>query len=109
SDLLASALARELGASKLIYLTSNPGITLRGEFVINVPVEEIRTLLAQDPQAIDAGVRSKARHAVATIDAGTPRVHIIDGRIDDGLLTEIFSKVGIGTMIHGNEYQQIRA
>lgn len=109
SDLLAAALARDLGASKLIYLTPHQGLTIRGEFVINVPVGEVRTLLDKDPEAIDSVVRSKARHAVATIDAGTPRVHIIDGRVDDGLLTEIFSKVGIGTMIHGNEYQQIRA
>lgn len=108
SDLLASALARELGASKLIYLTPHPGLVVRGEFVINVPVEQVREILEKEPQAIATAVRSKARHAVTTIDAGTPRVHIIDGRVNDGLLTEIFSKVGIGTMIHGNEYERIR-
>ena len=33
------------------------------------------------------------------------RVHIINGREDDGLLAEVFSNDGIGTLIHANEYQ----
>jgi amino-acid N-acetyltransferase len=37
-----------------------------------------------------------------------PRVHIIDGREHEGLLAEVFSHQGIGTLIHANEYQAIR-
>ena len=37
-----------------------------------------------------------------------PRVHIIDGRVEEGLLAEVFSNEGIGTLIHANEYQAIR-
>src|SRR5262249_48389192 len=39
---------------------------------------------------------------------GVPRVHIIDGREQQGLLAEVFSNEGIGTLIHANEYQAIR-
>ena len=39
---------------------------------------------------------------------GVPRVHIIDGRVEEGLLAEVFSNEGIGTLIHANEYQAIR-
>ena len=81
---------------------------MRGEFQLNVSVQEVRKLLDEDPSAIDEAVRSKAMHAVKTIEAGTPRAHLIDARIPDGLLTEIFSKVGIGSMIHANPYAQIR-
>jgi amino-acid N-acetyltransferase len=35
-------------------------------------------------------------------------VHIINGRVDEGLLAEIFSNEGIGTLIYANEYEQIR-
>src|ERR1019366_648766 len=38
----------------------------------------------------------------------TSRVHIVDGRIFDGLLNEIFSNEGVGSLIYGNDYQQIR-
>ena len=47
-------------------------------------------------------------HAVAACKAGIPRVHIINGKVDEGLLAEVFSNDGIGTLIYANEYQQIR-
>lgn len=108
SDNLAADVAIALNASKLIYLTAHPGLTVRGEFKMNVPVEDVQEVMENDPNAIDTQVRSKARCAVKAIKAGTPRAHLLDGRQPDGLLTELFSKVGIGTMIHGNEYQQVR-
>lgn len=108
SDQLAADLAVSLKASKLIYLTPHPGLTVRGEFLQNIPVEKVERILEERGQDVDEAIRSKAHCAVNTISHGVPRAHILDGRVDDGLLTEIFSKVGIGTMIHGNEYQQIR-
>jgi amino-acid N-acetyltransferase len=35
-------------------------------------------------------------------------VHIINGKVDEGLLAEVFSNEGIGTLIYANEYQQVR-
>ena len=52
--------------------------------------------------------QSKAQHSAAACRAGVPRVHIINGRVDEGLLAEVFSNEGIGTLIYANEYQQIR-
>jgi amino-acid N-acetyltransferase len=108
AELLATDLAIGLEASKVIYVSPQAGLTVNGRFECNVPVEEIRTVLEKDPGAIDEDGRYKAEQAVRAIEAGVPRAHIIDGRIYDGLVTEIFSKIGIGTMIHGNAYRQIR-
>jgi amino-acid N-acetyltransferase len=47
-------------------------------------------------------------HAVRAARGGVPRVHIIDGRVEEGLLAEVFSNEGVGTLIHANEYQAIR-
>src|SRR5262249_31414992 len=47
-------------------------------------------------------------YAVRAARGGVPRVHIIDGRVEEGLLAEVFSNEGIGTLIHANEYQAIR-
>lgn len=109
SDLLGSELALALRASKLVYLCPYPGLTINGHYSLNVPVEELRGVLAKAPVSIEERVRSKAIYAVKTIDGGVPRVHIMDGRMNDGLLSEIFSKVGVGSMVYGNEYHQIRA
>ncbi len=108
SDQLASELAIALKASKLIYILPYPGLTYNGQLRLNADVREVKAILESSPESIDEEVRSKAIHAVKTIEGGTPRAHIIDCRIHDGLLTEVFSKVGIGSMIHSNPYSQIR-
>lgn len=108
SDSLASDLATALGASKLIFLLPYPGLTYKGQLRLNADVTEVKKVLESDPELIDEPVRSKAKYAVKTIEGGIPRAHIIDCRIHDGLLKEIFSKVGIGSMIHSNPYSQIR-
>src|SRR6185369_9077487 len=56
----------------------------------------------------EPGMFSKAQHAAAACAAGVQRVHIINGREDEGLLAEVFSNEGIGTLIYANEYEQIR-
>ena len=109
SDMLASELAIRLKASKLIYLTPFPGLVVDGSPLLNVPLDELQALITKHKKSLDERLLSKASFAARTLEAGTPRSHILDGRIFGGLLTEIFDKVGLGTMIHANDYQQIRA
>ena len=109
SDHLACELAIRLEASKLIFLTPHSGLLLGGKVEANIPLEQLKTLLEKNSEQIDDRLHSKAQYAVRALEAGTPRAHILDGRVFGGLLTEIFDKVGVGTMIHANDYQQIRA
>src|SRR5437016_1378810 len=51
---------------------------------------------------------SKLMNAVKAGQGGVPRIHIIDGRVEEGLLGEVFSNEGIGTLVHTNLYQAIR-
>jgi amino-acid N-acetyltransferase len=51
---------------------------------------------------------TKLAHAVRAGRGGVERVHIIDGREQEGLLGEVFSNEGIGTLVYTNEYQAIR-
>jgi amino-acid N-acetyltransferase len=109
SDELASELAQALGASKLIYLTPHAGLTVDGESELNLSLDALRKVLASKKAGgIEDRLLSKARCAVRALDGGVARAHILDGRILGGLLTEIFDKVGLGTMIHANAYEQIR-
>ena len=108
SDLLAAELAETLRATKIIFFTPHEGLTIAGKFQHQISVDTLREVLAKRPDSINEPMRSKAAHAVKAIETGTPRVHLLDGRLLDGLLTEIFSNEGVGTLVHGNEYQQIR-
>ena len=108
SDLLAAELAEALQATKIIYLTPFAGLEIDNEIRREIAIEALRDILKTKPERIDELVRSKAMHAVKAIETGTPRVHIVDGRVFDGLLNEIFSSEGVGSLIYGNDYQQIR-
>jgi amino-acid N-acetyltransferase len=108
SDLLAAEVATALDATKIIYLSHQPGLVIDGELRRDIAVEALRTVVQQRPDAIAEPGRSKARHAVHAIENGIPRVHLVDGRIYDGLLNEIFSSEGVGTLVYGNDYRQIR-
>ncbi len=108
SDPLAAYLAVSLRASKLIFLTEYPGLAIDGVPVLNMPLSGLRERLEKHPGTIDSRLAGKARATLEALTHGVARAHILDGRISGGLLTEIFDKVGLGTMIHSNEYQQIR-
>ena len=108
SDLLASELASKLNASKLIYLTTQDGLRINDQPLTNIPVANLEGLLETATEKIPERLLSKVEHSVKAIKAGTPRAHILDGRLFGALLNEIFDKVGIGTMVYSNDYQSIR-
>ncbi len=107
SDAVAVAVADALKATKLIFITTTDGLVHQGELIRQMLVADLNTLL-QKP-GFGPEMFSKARHAAAACNAGVPRVHIINGRVDEGLLAEVFSNEGIGTLIYANEYQAVRA
>ena len=108
SDLLASELASKLNASKLIYMTTQEGLQISGQPLTNLPVADLEGLIKTATKQMPERLLSKFKHAAKAINAGTPRAHILDGRVFGALLNEIFDKVGIGTMVYSNDYQSIR-
>ncbi len=108
SDLLAAELAEALSATKIIYLTPHAGLEINGKLQHQISAATLRDILEHKPESINDAMRSTAANAVRAVETGTPRVHLLDGTLLDGLLNEIFSNEGVGTLIHGNEYQQIR-
>ena len=108
SDLLAAEMAEALHATKIIYLAPSLGLEIDGDVEHEISVDALRTLLNSHPEKIAESSRSKATYAVKAIETGTLRVHIVDGRVFDGLLNEIFSNEGVGSLVYGNDYQQIR-
>ncbi|HTY87836.1 MAG TPA: amino-acid N-acetyltransferase [Candidatus Acidoferrum sp.] len=108
SDGVALAVADALKAVKLIFITAQDGLIYNGQLIRQMLVAELEKLLQQNNAGFLPAVLSKAQHAAAACKAGIPRVHIINGRVDEGLLAEVFSNDGIGTLIYANEYQQIR-
>jgi len=109
SDRVAVEVARVLQAVKLIYIAIAPGLLLGDRLLRHLSVEEAENILKrQRDQVRPAEAVSKLEQAIRAAQGGVPRVHIIDGRVEEGLLAEVFSNQGIGTLIHANEYKSIR-
>jgi amino-acid N-acetyltransferase len=108
SDGVAVAIAEALKATKLIFITAQDGLRYNDQIIRQMLVAELQKHLQQNTAGFLPEILSKATHAVAACTAGVQRVHIINGRVDEGLLAEVFSNEGIGTLIYANEYQQIR-
>ena len=108
SDAVAVEVARALRAVKLIYLTDHAGVHCGNELLRQLSVEEAEEILKTQRTSVSPTTVSKLEQAVRAARGGVPRVHIIDGRVEEGLLAEVFSNEGIGTLVHANEYQAIR-
>jgi len=109
SDGVAVAVGEALKATKLIFITPQDGLLYNGQIIRQMLVAELQKLVQQNTAGFLPEILSKAQHAVTACTAGVQRVHIINGRVDEGLLAEVFSNEGIGTLVYANEYQQIRA
>ena len=108
SDHAAVAIADTLKAAKLIYITTSDGLYHQGILIRQMLASDLEQILNQKKPEIPPEALSKATQAAAACRAGVPRVHIINGRVDEGLLAEVFSNEGIGTLIYANEYEQVR-
>jgi amino-acid N-acetyltransferase len=105
---VARSAAIVLGADKLIFLLEEPGVTDdTGAVVSNVLSGEVETLLQQLPRMTEALAQTLRAGADACIQ-GVQRVHLISRRTDGALLRELFTRDGIGTLITGQPYEELR-
>jgi amino-acid N-acetyltransferase len=109
SDSIAVAAAETLKATKLIFITTQDGLRYNDQLIRQILVGDLQRLIHSAPGGFVPEMISKAHHAIAACAAGVHRVHIVNGREEEGLLAEVFSNEGIGTLIYANEYEQIRA
>ena len=104
ADLVAGKLAEGLNAEKLVMMTNIAGVMDKnGRLLTNLTPEDIDALVADG--TLSGGMLPKFSSALEAATNGVKAVHIIDGRIPNVLLLEIFTDSGIGTMILGKQNQ----
>jgi acetylglutamate kinase len=99
ADEAAGAVARALGAYKVIFLTDVDG-WLRdpadpGSVISEAGADEVEDVLDD----IAGGMRPKLKACLDAIHGGVTFAHIVDGRVPHSLLLELFTDAGIGTKI----------
>ncbi|HLP91038.1 MAG TPA: acetylglutamate kinase [Nostocaceae cyanobacterium] len=106
ADTVAGEIAAALGAEKLILLTDTRGILTDykdpSTLVPKVDIQEARQLITDG--VVSGGMIPKVTCCVRSLAQGVKAAHIIDGRLPHALLLEIFTDIGIGTMIVGSQF-----
>jgi acetylglutamate kinase len=101
ADTVAAALASALQAEKLILATGAPGILEDiadpASLISYLDLSGLKQL--RDAGSLADGMLPKAEAIEAAINGGVPRVHIISYSLPDGLLLEIFTNEGTGTLV----------
>jgi acetylglutamate kinase len=98
ADLVAGRVAEVLGAEKLILLTNTTGLLdKQGSLLTGLTAHQVDDLIADG--TIYGGMLPKIQCALSAVKSGVKAVHIIDGRVENAVLVELFTDEGIGTLI----------
>jgi acetylglutamate kinase len=112
ADTAAAAVAIELGAAKLVFLTDVAGLYPRwsGTDAASALTARPISQLTEDELAdlmpgLSDGMIPKMAACLAAVRGGVPQAHVLDGRLPHSILLEIFTDSGIGTMVVPNTPQ----
>lgn len=98
ADLVAGKIAEVLKAEKLILLTNTPGILdKKSQLLTGLSIKDVDALIADG--TIAGGMIPKTRCATDALKGGVANVHIIDGRVENAVLLELFTDQGVGTQL----------
>ncbi|HEV7714786.1 MAG TPA: acetylglutamate kinase, partial [Steroidobacteraceae bacterium] len=101
ADTVAAAIGAALGAEKLILCTGAPGILERvedaGSLISYTDLRGLKRL--KDEKRIVEGMLPKAKAIEDAIRGGVRRVHVVSYKSPEGILGEVFTNEGTGTLI----------
>jgi acetylglutamate kinase len=99
ADAAAAAVARALGAFKVMFLTDVEGWRADPDDpesrISEATAEEVRDRLPD----VSGGMRPKLEACLHALESGVGNAHIVDGRLPHSLLLELFTDEGIGTKL----------
>ncbi len=94
---VAAETAIAIKADKLIVLADAPGILQSGELLSELTASELRTKIAEG--VVSGGMLALANSVLRALEGGVPRVHVVDGRVPHGIIAELFTDRGVGTLV----------
>ncbi len=99
ADEAAGAVARALGAYKMIFLTDVPGWLADAKDPASLIAQATAEQVKEAIPSLEGGMRPKLQACLDAIQGGVNSAHIIDGRTPHSLLLELFTDAGIGTKV----------
>jgi acetylglutamate kinase len=97
ADSVAASMAEALGAKRLILLTDVPGIMSGESLLSSLSRKEAVGIIEQG--VVREGMIPKVKCCLEAVEGGVEKAHIIDGRVENSIILELFTNAGIGTEI----------
>jgi acetylglutamate kinase len=99
ADTAAAALAVALDAEKLVVLTDVKGLyrdwPASSEVIGEITADELDAMLP----GLDSGMIPKMQACLRAVRGGVAEATVLDGRLRNSLLLEVFTDAGVGTMV----------
>lgn len=94
----AGEIAVAMGAEKVLFLGKEDGIHDEdGKLISQMTYDEVKDM--EQAGRFEGRLLQKVTYALKIMEQGVPRVHIINAEMAHAILVEIFSIIGVGTVI----------
>ena len=97
ADTVASRIAASLGAQKVIFMTDVDGVLEEGQLISTLTVGETQRLIGAG--VIKGGMLPKIEAMLFSLANNVKSAHIINGGDPHAIIAELFTDIGIGTVI----------
>ncbi|MEJ2359883.1 MAG: amino-acid N-acetyltransferase [Gammaproteobacteria bacterium] len=108
AEAVATEAAKQLQAEKLIMLMDSDGLPTSGRKLIRELTQREAQAILDGRRQLRESMRITLQHAVNACQGGVNRVHLINRHTDGGLLLELFTRDGIGSLISSVSFEDIR-
>jgi acetylglutamate kinase len=97
ADWAASRIAQALGIQKVLFLTDQEGILAKnGKLIPELDAAELETLVENG--TVQGGMLAKAKTIIHALRNGVTDLHILNAKREHGLIEELFTDGGVGTV-----------
>jgi acetylglutamate kinase len=98
ADAVAGAVAVALSAKRLVLLTDVAGVLdASGQLISSLDLREASVAIEEG--TVKGGMIPKMKCCMEAVDGGVEKAHVIDGRVENSIILELFTTSGIGTEI----------
>ncbi|PUA28392.1 MAG: amino-acid N-acetyltransferase [Cellvibrio sp. 79] len=106
---VATHVASAIKADKLLAFVEGNGVTDdEGNLIRQMSLQECKTYLNEHGEKINFDLQQAISACYLSVLQGVPRAQLVSYSTDGALLTELFTRDGLGTMVYSGHYEQLR-
>lgn len=106
---VATHVATAIKADKFLAFIEGNGVTdEEGNLIRQMSLQECKTYLNEHGEKINFDLQQAISACYLSVLQGVPRAQLVSYSTDGALLTELFTRDGLGTMVYSGHYEQLR-